>query len=303
MLEHLKSLATFGMVLRAGSFRGAAERLGMAPSTVSYHVTVLEEFIGAPLLNRSTRRLSPTSLGETLGIQAEAMLASVDGALRLVDEQTGLLRGLLSVTCTSAVIGAGFGEVVALFTRRHADITLRLDVSDSAADLISGRFDLGIRAGRFADSAMKRRRIGAIRRALVCAPTLLQSDGPIRDANDLVGLRWIRLSSMSSRRQLVAPDGDMVELATPTHAEVGSIEAMIELALAGMGVATPPAHLVGAHLATGALVELAPGWQAPPIELQAVWPASRTDSPLRRAFVDHLLDVWAPTLNGPARAR
>jgi len=302
MLEHLKSLATFGMVLRTGSFRAAADQLGMAPSTVSYHVSALEAAVGAPLLNRSTRRLSPTPLGEALGQQAEAMLAAVDGAIQLAGSHTGVLRGQLSVTCTSAVIGAGFGEAVAAFTRSHHDITIRLDVSDVAADLIAGRFDLAIRAGQFADSAMKTRRIGQIARSLVCAPQLLQVDATSPDADGMARRPWVRLASMSARRPLLSPDGETVELPTATAAEVGSIDAMIELALAGMGLATPPTHLIAAHLASGALVEAAPGWQVPPIDLHAVWPGSRTESPLRRALVRHLLEVWTPRLNRPVSA-
>lgn len=302
MLEHLKSLATFGMVLRTGSFRGAAEQLGMAPSTVSYHVSALEGALGAPLLNRSTRRLSPTPLGEALGEQADTMLAAAQTAMHLAGTRTGVLRGQLSVTCTSAVIGAGFGEAVAAFTRTYPDITIRLDVSDVAADLIAGRFDLGIRAGQFADSAMKTRRIGRIERCLVCAPRLRDAEVVLLDADELAQRPWIRLASMSPRRALLAPDGETVELATMTHAEVGSIDAMIELALAGMGVATPPAHLVAGHLASGALVEAAPGWHVPPIDLHAVWPGARTESPLRRAFVRHLLETWTPPLSATGSA-
>ena len=71
---------------------------------------------------------------------------------------------------------------------------------------------------------------------------------------------------------------------------------MIELALAGMGLATPPAHLVEDRLKAGSLVDPAPGWTVPPIDLHAVWPATRTDSPVRRAFLDFLLEEWAPQL-------
>ena len=73
MLDRLKSLATFGTVLQEGSFRAAAVRLGVAPSTVSYHISELERFLGAPLLNRTTRRLSPTALGEEVGRHARAV--------------------------------------------------------------------------------------------------------------------------------------------------------------------------------------------------------------------------------------
>jgi len=294
MLDRLKSLVAFGLVLREGSFRQAAGRLGLSPSTVSYHVSELEAFLGAPLINRTTRRLSPTALGEAVGRHAEAVIAATEDALALASGETGVLRGVLSVTATSAVIGAGLGEAVAAFSQAHPGVEIRMDVSDVAEDLVTGRFDLALRAGRLADSALRTRRIGHIRRCLVCAPALLPEGG--LDAASLAQARWIRLASMPARRTLIAPDGNPVEVETHGNAVAGSIDTMIELALAGMGLATPPAHLVEDRLAAGSLVDPAPGWTVPPIELQAVWPETRTVSPIRRTFLDFLLERWAPRL-------
>jgi len=296
MLDRLKSLATLGVVLREGSFRKAADRLGLSPSTVSYHIAELEAFLGAPLLNRTTRRLSPTALGEEVGRYATTILTASDAALALAGSRTGVLQGVFSVTCTSAVIGAGFGEAVAAFTLRHPGVELRLDVSDAAEDLGAGRFDLALRAGRLADSALKARRVGGIRRRLVCAPAFLAGMAGGQDADTLSRQRWIRLAALPARRTLIAPDGRERIVETPGNIVVGSIDAMIEMALAGMGLATPPAHLVEDRLAVGSLVDPAPGWTVPPIDLHAVWPAARTDSPVRRAFVDFLLENWAPQL-------
>lgn len=296
MLDRLKSLATFGTVLQEGSFRAAAVRLGVAPSTVSYHISELERFLGAPLLNRTTRRLSPTALGEEVGRHAAAIAAACDDAFALASRHTGQLRGSLAVTCTSAVIGAGLGEAVAAFSGAHPGVEMRVDVSDAVADLGAGRFDLGLRAGRLADSALKARRIGHIRRQLVCAPAFLSAHTIAVDADMLAQRRWIRLDAMPAWRTLIAPDGQPVDVETPGNVVVGSIDAMIELALAGMGLATPPAHLVEGRLQAGSLVDPAPGWSVPPIDLHAVWPATRTDSPVRRAFLDFLLEEWAPQL-------
>lgn len=296
MLDRLKSLATFGTVLRAGSFRAAADKLGLSPSTVSYHVAELEACLGAPLLNRTTRRLSPTVLGEEVGRHALAIIASADDALAMAGHRTGVLQGGFAVTCTSAVIGAGFGEAVAAFSQAHPGVSIRMDVSDTVEDLGAGRFDLALRAGRLADSALKVRKIGRIRRQLVCAPAFLAGQNGLADADALAAQRWIRLAAMPAWRRLIAPDGRQHDVATPGNIVVGNIDAMIELAIAGMGLATPPAHLVGARLAGGSLIDPAPGWSVPPIDLQAVWPATRTESPVRRAFLDFLLDTWAPQL-------
>ena len=296
MLDRLKSLAAFAMVLREGSFRRAAGRLDLSPSTVSYHVSELEAFLGAPLLNRTTRRLSPTALGSAVGVHAAAILAASEDAIALASRSTGVLRGTLSVTCTSAVIGAGFGEAVAAFSGAHPGVDIRMDVSDTLEDLGGGRFDMALRAGRMADSALRSRKIGRIRRRLVCAPAYLAAHAPFADAEALAGLDWIRLAGMPAWRTLAGPDGVMRDVPTPGHIVVGSIDAMIELAVAGMGLATPPAHLVEDRLAAGSLVDPVPGWTIPPIDLQAVWPDLRTGSPVRRAFVDFLVDNWSGQL-------
>ena len=296
MLDALKSLATFAAVMEAGSFRGAAGRLGLSPSTVSYHINELERHMGAPLLNRSTRHISLIALGESILPGALAVLAEAETMTQRVHRPSGRLQGRFRVTVTSAVMGSGFGEAVAAFRNAHPDVHFELDASDTARDLIRDRFDLAIRAGRLENSTQGTRRLGQIRRVLVCSPNLLATGSGEALQADWQDQPWIRLAAMSSRRPLVNPVGELVEIETRDAIIAGSIEAMIELALAGMGLATPPAHRVHAALGEGRLVEAAPGWQVPPIELHAVWPAQKTKSPVRLVFLEHLMKSWARNL-------
>ncbi|MBB4659304.1 LysR family transcriptional regulator [Parvularcula dongshanensis] len=289
MLDRLKALTTFAAILEEGSFRGAARRLGITPSTVSYHVGELEAFLGAPLLRRSTRRLAPTELGLEVGREAKTILAAAESALGAAGRAGGQLRGTLSLTMTSALIGAGIAERIAAFVQAHPQARFRLDVSDAAADLVGERYDLALRAGTLADSALKSRRIGAVERVIVRAPAYRTPPGAGPDRLD-----WIMLESMPPKRRLTSPAGDEVEVEPKAVTTVGSLEAMIELCVAGIGIATPPRHRVAGELAAGTLTEALPGWSIPPIDLYAVWPAAKTESPLRRAFLDEALRSWSP---------
>ena len=288
MIDRLKSLAVFAETVRQGSFRGAAAALDLAPSAVSYHVSALESELGRPLLYRSTRRLSLTEDGRALFTAAQDMLNAAQRGLHQVRTPDGGLSGTLRITLTSALAHSFLSTHIAQFALDHPQVELTLNYDRRHADLIADRFDLAFRTGEMQSSALTCKRIWTMPRALVASPEFLRRVPRLEQPGDLSNLCWIRFERLPAKRRMTHRDGRQVQVTQSGNVVVDSIEAMTDLAVLGVGVASPPAHFVRAQLQTGELRPVLPGWSVDPMPVHAVWPNTKNRNPSTQAFLDGL---------------
>ncbi|WP_421863989.1 LysR family transcriptional regulator [Motiliproteus sp.] len=288
MIDDLRALAIFAELSRQGSFRATAERLGLSPSVVSYHLAQLEKRLGTALLYRSTRKIALTAEGRALQQHALAMLEAAQQGLEALDTEHDKIGGELRVSLPTALARGAVSEQLGQFHRRYPAIRLQLSYSDQRHDLLAEGIDLAIRAGSLPDSGMKAKPIGQIDRKLVCSPTLVETLGVAETPEQLRHWPWIRLKMMPARRTLIGPDGGRLELAFEAAVEVDSVEAMTDLCRVGVGLATPPTHLVEQALGRGELVEPLPDWRVEPIPLNAIWPANAGPRSNSRRLLDFL---------------
>lgn len=274
MIDDLRAIAIFAELARQGSFRRAASVLGLSPSVVSYHISQLEKRLGSALVYRSTRQISLTAAGETLRQNAEEMLAAAQRGLSEVGHNDQTPHGKLTLTLPSALTRAPLTARIGEFCREYPDIELHLLYSDHPHDLIAEGIDLAIRAGELPDSTLKARRIGQLERSLVCSSKYLNNHPDPNHPRDIKEWNWIRLSMLPGRRTLLGPDKQSETIEYRSRISVDSVEAMCQFALQGLGLATPPRHLVEEHLKTGELVEVLSNWRVAPIPLYALWPAN-----------------------------
>lgn len=288
-LDRLKSLGIFAETVRAGSFRGAARKLGLTPSAVSYHVSQLEQQLAQPLLYRSTRRLSLTDAGERLFATADTLLQLAQDGMQRARDPDAPLQGRLRVTMTSAMAHSHVAAAIARFHRAHPEVALELHYSDLWDDLIADRFDLALRSGALQDSTLKCRLIWQMQRMLVASPDFLNRHGPVHCPADLQDLPWIRFAKMAGSRQLIGPGQQQIEIAQAGQITVNNIEAMVDFTRAGLALSSPPAHFVRDQLGAGDLVRLLPDWQVAPIPVYAVWPAVAVENPATARLLDELV--------------
>lgn len=288
MIDDLRAIAIFAESVRQGSFRGAAKKLELSPSVISYHVSELEKRVGTALIYRSTRKLSLTHEGQRLYGHALNMLTSAEQGLSEVFSSGEDLRGKLTIAATSALMRSPLNNQIAAFHKLHPKLELNISYSDIKQDLIAGGIDLAVRAGQMEDSSLKTRRIGQIRRRLVCAPSYLKERTPPVRPKDLEGWNWIRLEMMPGFRTLQKPGRPVVKLRQSGSICVDSAEAMTQLCLQGLGLATPPDYLVEREIAAGTLAVILPDWSVEPMPLHAVWPDNVAANNNTKALVDHL---------------
>src|ERR1700693_3816711 len=180
-------MAVFAKVVDAGSFAPAARHFGMSPAMVTTHVQTLEERLGVRLLNRTTRRVSATEVGQNFYERCLRILSAVEEAEGVAGESQAAPRGLLRVTAPVSFGTRQLAPAIADYLVSYPNVSIDLSLDDPYLDLIEKRFDLAIRLGRLADSSLVARKLCTLATVLCASPGYLEKNGAPRTPRHLTG--------------------------------------------------------------------------------------------------------------------
>lgn len=290
MIDELRALAIFAKVVEAGSFRSAAIALKLSPSVVSHHVAQLEERLGVALLYRSTRRLSLTYEGEKLFTSAKTMLLVAEKGLNSIAYNATEPTGKLNLTVPAMLTRSSLIDDIAAFAKTFPKIAISINFSDIQQDLIRESIDLAIRIGDLKDSTLKSKRLFTMNRKLIVAPALMSQYKPPQQPEDLLKWDWIGLKMRQNTKRLINQKGKTCLIDFEPRIIVDSMDAVCQLAIAGLGIATPPAFLVAEDINQGNLVEPLSEWQVESIPVYAVWPPNVSKESLTFRLITFLRD-------------
>lgn len=285
----LNAVTAFVAVVEHRSFRAAARNLNVPKSTVSRRVALLEEQLGVQLLQRTTRTVTLTDVGEAFHQRAAQALSTLTDAAREVQEAEASPRGVLRMTAPVTFAEHFLGDIVTEFLRANPDVRVTLDLTDRYVDLVAEGYDLALRAGVLQDSSLRARLLGTNAVVLVASPRYLEQHGTPRSPADLLehdcivnagterGAKW---PVLVKRKVTMVP--------VRARVAVSSFMLVREFAAAGLGIARLPAGFSADDEAEGTLVRVLADFQPPPMPLHAVFPPGPRLSPRVRAFVDLL---------------
>lgn len=285
MINKLRSMAVFARVAESGSFRRAAERLGISASVVSHHVTQLEGELGVQLLYRSTRHVALTDAGRHFFVSCRAMLESAEEALAGLNLQEP--AGRLWVVAPAGLSIGPFIQDVAEFCRRHPRVDLRLEFDDTPRNLIQEGIDLALCFGEQSSSSLVGRTLFHATPALFASPKYLDEHGAILTLEQLQNASWIRLG-MADEIELRSPEGQWVRFRPRTRILVNNIMVLHELARSGLGLLEASDLTISDDIAAGRLVRVLPDWTSRPTPFYAVFPARAGVRALSRLFIDFI---------------
>ncbi len=184
-MNPFEDMRIFCQVMDSGSFTAAADQLGLSKQFVSRRLMQLEERLGVRLLNRSTRRLDVTPLGQSYYESALRLLSEVEQVEQGIAGQTTEPRGTLRVSAPLSFALAHLGCLLPAFLQRYREVTVEVDLSDRPVDLLGEGYDLALRIGILEDSTLIARRIASIQRVYCASPAYLSERGTPLKPEDL----------------------------------------------------------------------------------------------------------------------
>ncbi len=285
----LNDIALFVQVVRHGSFAEAARRLGVPPNTVSRRVQQLEAQLGMRLLQRSTRKLTLTSAGQTFHERcAGAVEGLTDAAQELMtgsQEPSGLVR----VAVPADFFDFVQMEAVAEFLAQHPRVRLDMELSDAKTDLIAERIDVAFRGGPMQDSGyIGRPVLHANTDAFVASPAYLAAHGSPETLHELSQHDCVSFPAPGGYTawNLVGPDGVTEKVQITPRFSGNTIQALRKATVAGLGIALLPQPVIWRDLQTGQLVPVLPQYTRANHGMHLLYP-SRRHLPLAvSAFID-----------------
>jgi DNA-binding transcriptional LysR family regulator len=262
-------MALFVEVVKARSFRRAAEAIGMPNSTLSRRISGLEKAIGLRLLHRTTRKIELTEAGQ---LYFERCKRIVDEA-RLAHEQLGEMlaqpSGVLRASLPVDFANIFLAPLIAEFAHLYPGISFEFDLTPRRVDLVAEPFDVAIRMGEQPDSNLIARQLARLPRYLYASPRYLELSGEPSQPADLARHECLCFPKEGGLWSLHNA-AETVEVAVGGRFVLNSIGMIRRLATLDLGIAVLAEEIVADDLANGRLRRVLPQWQATPVPVYAI---------------------------------
>ncbi|HCA7567204.1 TPA: LysR family transcriptional regulator [Klebsiella quasipneumoniae] len=288
-LPDLQQIEILILIVKHGSFRQAARALNLSPPALTSAINHLEEKLGVRLLNRSTRSLSLTAVGEEF---LNNMTPVVNDYRRVVDSLNYhrlTPEGVVKVNLPRIVLDLFFQRYFIAFKTAYPDVTLELFTTDRKVNIIESGFDAGIRYSRDVPKDMIAIPFGEKLSLIpVASPDYLRHAGAPDTPQSLINFRCINRcfpSGEKYRWEFISPDGEPGEVAVKGDLVVDSDTAMIQAAESGLGIAFVYQSLVSAQLNAGSLIRLLPSYRYPADHFCVYYPSRKHIPAPLRAFI------------------
>jgi DNA-binding transcriptional LysR family regulator len=289
-MAELDDLRCFVEVVESGGFGRAAKRLGISKSIVSRRIARLEANLGARLLSRTTRGISPTEAGLEFKVRSERILAELEEAHEAVAQQGGRVVGRLRVSVPLSFGVRHVVPVLAELAMHHPKLEIDVSYSDRFVDLIGERFDAAIRIGTLEDSSLVARRIAPVRSVVVASPDYLARKGHPQSPSDLSGHECLIYTGRAAPDWQFRAGNRWISIRPEGRLRADSGEAILRWAIAGLGVADAPSFLISDAVESGALEPLLLDYPMPEHGLHVVRPPGAYVPGKVRVLIDALVE-------------
>ncbi|HEF5870034.1 TPA: LysR family transcriptional regulator [Burkholderia cenocepacia] len=292
-MDDLNDLYYFVKVVEHGGFTQAGRALDMPKSTLSRRIAALEAQYDVRLLQRTTRHFTVTETGREFYERCLAVLVEADAAREVVERRHAQPRGVVRVSCPTALLEYRVSELIARFMAIHPQVQVHLEATNRRVDLLSEGFDLALRV-RFPpleDSDLVMRVLADSPQRLVAAPQWLDGRPAPSGPAELAGAPSLDWGPARHHVwQLVGPNGEQVQLRHHPRFVTDDMHALRDAAIHGVGIVQLPCMVVEDDLRNGTLIDVLPGWAPKGGVVHAVFPSRRGLLPRVRLLIDFLAE-------------
>ncbi|MEO8346145.1 MAG: LysR family transcriptional regulator [Betaproteobacteria bacterium] len=294
-MENLTAMAVFAKVVEEKSLSGAARELGLSKSSVSKLVARLEKSLGARLLNRTTRQMSPTEAGAAYYDHCARIVEEMEEAKLAVSRLHSEPRGVLKVSASVAFGTLHIAPLFSDFLTRYPEVKVDMTINDRFVDLADEGFDVAIRIAKDPGLNIVARKLAPVFRKICGTPDYFARRGVPRAATDLAGHNCLTYTYVHPKDlwRLQGPEGD-VSVPVAGNLRLNDDEALSQAVLGGLGLAVLPTFIVGEDLQAGRLRSVLSEYALPEQDVYAVYLPTRHLSAKVRAFIDFLLERFGP---------
>jgi DNA-binding transcriptional LysR family regulator len=289
-MDRVTGIQLFIRIVETGSFSKASVDLGVTQPTATKHVAALEERLGARLLHRSTRGVTPTEVGQLYYDKCKAIAHELEEADNLATLLQSKLGGTLRISTSVAFGRRVLTPLTLRFMQEHPDLAIDLSFDDRYVDLVEQGVDLAVRMGRMADSTLGARYLGANPWLLVAAPQYLHRRGAPRSPEELAGHDCLVYSSVmgDDHWNFAGPQGASLSVRVKGPLRSNNLSAVLSACRAGHGLAVLPWYVARESLADGVVQPVMSDASLPAQDIHAVFPSPKRVPAKVRAFIDFL---------------
>ena len=293
-MDRLTEMEAFATVVDQGGFTDAAKKMGISKSAVSKHVSSLESRLGARLLNRTTRRVSPTEIGLAYYDRARRVLNDAGEADALVTAMQSAPSGMLRVSVATDFGVNHLSPILGDFLHSFPDITVNMVLNNRYVELISEGLDMAIRVGELEDSSLRARKLTETTKRMIASPDYFKKFGRPERIDDLNDHKLLHYSNQAAGNvwKITAPSGEVRQVRTAGSLTVNDGQSLLNAAIGGLGIAYLPSFLYAEPMRQGLLVDAIPELPEETQGIYAIYPPGRYTQPKVRAFIDFLVDQF-----------
>ena len=293
MMKDLNDLYYFTKVIEYGGFSAASNALGVTKSLLSRRVAELENRLGVKLLNRTTKRISITDVGNIYLQHCKAMLVEAESA----DEAIALLSaeptGIVKISCPTNLLHINVSKMLNKFLARYPKVKLHVEATNRKVDLFNERYDVAIRIRPLPlkDSDLIVRSLSISKQFIVASPDLLNQHFLIKTPEELTRLPILMMESLSFEYHwdLYNSNNELYVVKDEPRLTTTDLSALHLATLDGLGIAKLPELIIAEDLKAGRLVKVIPEWEPMPELIHLAYASRRGLLPSVKALIEFLV--------------
>ncbi len=297
----------FVQVVKKGGFSAAARSLNVPKSRLSRRVRQLEDHLGVRLLQRTSRVVSTTEIGEEYFRRAQDALAQFEVAETAIRRRTNRIEGTVTLSCSVGMAQFGLDQVLPRFLHDHPGVKVVQRASNKMEDLIKDGIDVAIRGhlDTLPDSSLIQTRLARVEWQLFCSPEYHNTLGDLVDPGALTSHPALVLGRPMGMHQWLLTDGGGQSASVPCGVRLASddMTTLKNAAALSLGIAALPSYVCRAEVEAGALVRVLPDWSAGHPQISLLMPSRRGLLPAFEAFLEFLKQELPAVLAGVAAPR
>ncbi len=294
-MDRVAAVQLFIRVVETGSFSKAAGELGITQPTATKAVAATEKRLGARLLHRSTRGVTPTEVGSLYYGKCKLIAREIDAADNLATLLQSQIGGQLRISTSVAFGPRVVVPLVTDYMREHPQVSIDLGFDDRYVDLVGQGVDVAIRMGRLADSTLGARYLGTNPWLMVASPDYLRRHPAPATPADLADHACLVYSSVQgdARWLFVEPGGHDLSVPVKGPLRSNNLSAVLAAARAGLGLAVLPWYVAHRSVADGTVQPVLTGYALPVQEVHAVFPSPKLVPSKVTNFITFVQDALA----------